>query len=349
MKDKFDARKLSQQQQETLGMTAVRMVFEAGHTQRAAAKAVGVTRQEVNSWCRKYEKGGLEALKAKKRGRRPGEQQALEARQCAAIVRIITDKTPDQLKLPFVLWTRAAVRDLVEERFGITFSLVTMGNYLRKWGFTARKPIRKACQQNENAVREWLEKDYPAIKAKAKTEGAAIFWADEGKVTNEVHAGRSYAPKGKTPVVRESAKKLKLNHISAVTNRGDMRFMTYTSTMTQAKYILFLARLVESHGRKVYLISDNLRVHHGKKVKAWAEERKESIELFHIPSYSPELNPDEYLNRDLKTNVHGKRAPKTFAELKENVLSFMKSLQKTPARVMKYFRSPKVAYCAKHI
>lgn len=326
-------------------MTAVRMVHEEGYTQRAAAKAVGVTRQEVNSWSRKFEKHGWDALKAKKRGRRPGEQCALKPWQCATLVNLITDNMPDQLKLPFMLWTRAAVRDLISERFGVTLSLVSVGNYLKGWGMTAQKPIRKAYQQNSVAVQRWREEEYPEIEKRAKQENAAIFWTDEGKVTNEVHNGRSYAKKGCTPVVRESAKKMKLNHISAVTNKGEMRFMTYTARMTQLKYILFLGRLVQSCDRKVYLIADNLSVHHGKKVKAWAKKHQDDIELFYIPSYSPELNPDEYLNRDIKANVHKKRAPRTLQELKDNVIRFMRMLQKSPTRVMKYFNSPKVEYC----
>ena len=321
------------------------MVFEEGFTQRAAAKVVGVSRQEVNSWCRKYEKSGWDALKAKKRGRRPDEQKALAPWQCATIVNLICDHMPDQLKLPFVLWTRAAVRDLVEQRFEITLSLVTIGNYLKGWGMTAQKPIRKAYQQNSKALERWKNEEYPKIQERAKNEGAAIFWTDEGKVTNEVHNGKSYAKKGQTPVVRESAKRLKLNHISAITNKGEMRFMTYTARMTQLKYILFLGRLIESSDKKVFLIADNLSVHHGKKVRAWADEHKDQIELFYIPSYSPELNPDEYLNRDLKKNVHGKRAPKTQTELKENIISHLRMLQKLPQRVMKYFNSPKVEYC----
>jgi transposase len=321
------------------------MVFEQGYIQREAAKAVGVTRQEVNSWCRKYEKHGWDALKAKKRGRRPDEQRALLPWQSATIFNLITDRMPDQLKLPFVLWTRAAVRDLIEQKYEIFLSLVTVGNYLKGWGMTAQKPIRQAYQQNASALEKWRSEEYPKIKKRAQKERASIFWTDEGKVTNEVHAGKSYSKKGKTPVIKESAKRLKLNHISAVTNKGEMRFMTYTSMMTQNKYILFLGRLIQSHDRKVYLIADNLSVHHGKKVRAWVEANKDRIELFFIPSYSPELNPDEYLNRDLKKNVHGKRAPRTQAELKENVLSFMRKLQKLPERVMKYFNSPKVEYC----
>ena len=342
---KTDARKLSPEQQEANRMTAVRMVYEQGYTQREAARAVGVCRQEVVGWCRKYEKGGYDALRAQKRGRRPGEQAALQGWQCGVIVTLIRDRMPDQLKLPFVLWTRAAVRDLIAERFGLMLALTTMGNYLRSWGFTPQKPIRKAFEQNGEAVREWMKVEYPRIAKAAKKEGAKIYWCDETKATNEIHSGRSYAPSGETPVVRETAKKIKINMISAMTNRGEVRFMTYSSTMTQAKYILFLARLVEQEDGLVYLIADNLRVHHGKNVKAWAKANSDKIRLFYIPSYSPELNPDELLNRDLKKNVHGKRAPRTYEQLKKNVVSFMRMLQKTPSRVISYFNSPKLAYC----
>lgn len=341
----IDARKLSPDQQEMIRMTAVRMVYEQGYTQRAAAVAVGVSRQEVVKWCRKYEKGGFDALKAQKRGRRPGDQAALKGWQCGVIVNLIRDRMPDQLKLPFVLWSRAAVRDLIADRFGIHLALTTMGNYLRAWGFTPQKPIRKAFEQKHESVQQWIEVEYPKIAKEAKRLGAKIFWCDETKVTNEVHNGRSYAPVGKTPVVRETAKKIKINMISAMTNRGEVRFMTYTSTMTQSKFILFLARLVEQEEGPIFVIADNLSVHHGKRVKAWADANQDKIRLFYIPAYSPELNPDELLNRDLKKNVHGKRAPRSLEELKENVLSFMRMLQKLPSRIMSYFNSPRFEHC----
>jgi len=344
--EKFDARKLRPEQQETLRFTAVRMRFEEGYLHREIARALGVTRPEVVKWCRKYEKGGADALRAKKRGRNAGEKQILEGWQCATVLKVIAENMPDQLKMPFVLWTRAAVRDLISERFGVTLALTTMGNYLRRWGFTPQKPVRKAYEQRGAAVEKWMAEDYPEIAAKAKKEGAKIYWCDETKVTNEVHNGRSYAPKGKTPVVRESGKRLKINLISAVTNKGELSFMTYASTMTQSKYLLFLARLVKSAGaQKVYVIADNLRVHHGKRVKAWEAEHEGEIELHYIPSYSPELNPDEYLNRDLKKNVHGRKAPRSQAELKENVKVFMRLLQRCWWRVEKYFNSSKLEYC----
>lgn len=343
---KVDARTLTQEQQETLRFTAVRMVFEEGYTQREAARIVGVSRTEVVRWCRRYEKGGWDALKAKKRGRRPGEQMALLPWQCATIVNCIKDRTPDQMKLPFVLWTRAAIRDLIAERFGIVFSLSAMSNYLKRWGFTPQKPVRKAYQQNPQAVDKWLKEEYPEIKLRAQKEKGIIFWGDETKVTNEIHAGRSFAPRGRTPEVRESGTKMKINIISALNNRGEVRFMSYGTTMTQKKYIVFLSRLLRSVDSKIFFIADNLKVHHGRKVREWVEKNSDRIELFFIPSYSPELNPDEYLNRDLKKNVHRNRAPRTKVELITNVLSFLKMLQRSPHRVVKYFRASKIVYAA---
>jgi len=344
--EKIDARTLTPKQQETLRKTAVRMVYQEDYTQRAAAQAVGVSRQEVCGWCRKYEKHGMSALEAQARGRKAGEKTLLQPWQAAQIVKAITDKTPDQLKLPFVLWTRAAVRDYIEEKYGICLKLNTMGNYLKRWGFTPQKPVTRAYEQNPKAVAKWMEEDYPVIKNRAIKEDAVIYWGDETNVTNEMHHGRSYAPKGKTPVVKKVGKKIKINMISAVTNKGGLRWMSYTSTMTQTKYILFLARMIQSEPKKVFFIADNLSVHHGKRVRAWADKHSDKIELFFIPSYSPELNPDEYLNRDLKTNVHQAKAPRDLKQLKTNVRSFMSMLQKTPRRVAKYFNSSKLDYCS---
>lgn len=344
--DKIDARSLSPKQQETLRKTAVRMVYQEEYTQREAANATGVSRQEVCGWCRKYEKYGVSSLDAKSRGRKAGEKTLLEPWQCSQIVRAIKDKTPDQLKLPFVLWTRAAVRDYIEEKFGICLKLNTMGNYLKRWGFTPQKPVKRAYEQNPKAVEKWMKEDYAAIKKRAIEENAVIYWGDETNVTNEMHHGRSYSPKGKTPVVKKVGKKIKINMISAVTNKGGLRWMSYTSTMTQMKYLLFLSRLIQSEPKKVFFIADNLSVHHGKKVMAWAKLNSERIELLFIPSYSPELNPDEYLNRDLKANVHQAKAPRDLKQLKANVKSFMSMLQKMPSRVMKYFNSSKLEYCS---
>jgi len=322
----------------------VTMCFEQGFTKLEAALALGVTRQNVAKWCRLYEDGGLDALKLGRRGRNPGEQAKLQGWQCAQIVTLITEKTPDQLKMPFVLWTAAAVRDLVMKKFSVTLPLRTMRKYLAKWDFTPQKPIRKAWQQNPAKVQKWLADEYPAIVKRAKARGACIYWVDETGVTNKCNSQRGYAPKGKTPILKQNGTTRKVNMISAVTNKGEVRFMCYTSTMTQLKFILFLSKLIKSTDGSVIVITDNLSVHHGKKVVKWVAEQHGAIELEFIPSYSPELNADEYLNRDLKKNVNSRSTPETVAQLKANILSFMHSIQKQPQRVISYFSGRHISY-----
>lgn len=320
------------------------MVCVEGFRKVGTARALGISAPAVGKAVALYEEGGWEALKLGRRGRRPEEQAKLKGHQCATVVRLISDHTPDQLKMPFVLWTAAAVRDLVLERFGVLLPVRTMRKYLRKWNFTPQKPLRKAWQQSSSAVDKWLCETYPAIARRARARGATIYWVDETGVTNQANSQRGYAPAGKTPVLRQNGTRRKVNMISGVTNKGEVRFMCYTSTMTQLKFILFLSKLVKSNDGPVVVITDNLRVHHGKKVAAWVEAQAGAIELEFIPGYSPELNADEYLNRDLKKNVNAKKTPGTVQEIKENVISFMRSLQKQPARVMKYFSGRHIQY-----
>lgn len=325
------------------------MVCEEGFTKLDAALAFGVSRQAVGKWIKLYEQGGWDAIKLGKRGRRVEEQAKLKNHQCATIVHLIRDNTPDQLKLPFVLWTAAAVRDLVNERFGIVLPVRTMRKYLRKWNFTPQKPIRKAWQQNCKLVDQWLKETYPEIAKAAKARHAKIYWVDETGVTNQANSQRGYSPQGETPVLKQNGTKRKMNMISGVTNRGEVRFMCYASTMTQSKFILFLSKLIATTNGPVVVITDNLSVHHGKRVAAWVSEQDGAIELKFIPSYSPELNADEYLNRDLKKNVNAKKTPNTVQEIKANVISFMRSIQKQPARVMKYFSGKHINYAYESI
>lgn len=341
-----DGRKLSSEQQLIIRQAAVRMVCIEGFKKIHAARALGISATVVGKAVSLYEEGGWDALELGKRGRRPEEQSKLVGHQCATIVKLITDSTPDQFKMSFVLWTAAAVRDLVSERFGVLLPVRTMRKYLRKWDFTPQKPVRKAWQQNPEAVQMWLVKTYPRIARRAKVRKATIYWVDETGVTNHANSQRGYAPIGVTPQLKHDGTKRKVNMISGVTNKGEVRFMCYTSTMTQNKFILFLSKLIKSTDGPVVVITDNLRVHHGKKVAAWVEAQGGRIELNFIPSYSPELNADEYLNRDLKNNVNAKNTPRTVKELKQNIISFMRSIQKMPGRVMKYFTGRRIQYAA---
>lgn len=344
--NKDDARKLSPEQQMEKRKIALRMRMN-GHEYAEIGEVVGVHPRTVQYWWQRYRAEGLKsAVEGGQRGHEVGQFRTLTADQEWQIRQLISEKMPDQLKLSFALWTRNAVRDLIKKRCGVDMPIRTVGEYLKRWGFTPQKPLKCAYEQKPERVDAWLKEEYPAIAARAKAEGAEVHWGDETGVRSDCQHGRSFAPAGKTPVQRVSGSRFATNMISTVTNQGKVRFMLYRETLTAPVLIRFLARLVRDTGRKVFLILDNLRVHHSKKVREWLEKHAALIELFFLPAYSPELNPDEYLNCDLKAQVHGGKPAKNRDELESRVRGAMIKLQKRPERVRSYFRHPRIQYAA---
>ena len=343
--EKTDTRKLKPEIQEHLRKQIIQL-RKSGKSNKEIAEIVGIHHTNVCKIYAAYKKGGLKAIESKTRGRRTGTCRTLDPSQEKQLKRAMTDKTPDQLKIPFALWTRRAVKDLIRQLFSIDMPIRTVGEYLGRWGFTPQKPLRRAYEQNPKAVQQWLENEYPSIVEMAKKEQAEINWGDETGLCNTDHQGRGYSPKGQTPVICLNAKRERVSLISAITNQGKVRFMLYDKAMNAQIFIKFCNRLIKDAGKKVYLILDNLRVHHSNIVKDWVEKHKDRIQLFYLPSYSPELNPDEYLNCDLKAGVYSKAPARSKSELKSHALSHLRMLQKKPQRVAKYFKHPKIAYAA---
>ena len=294
-----------------------------------------------------YNAGGWSAIRPAQRGRARGEGRVLSQVQEDTIQRLIIDQRPEQLKMDFHLWSRAAVGQLIEQEFGIKLQVRSIGKYLTRWGFTAQKPIKRAYEQSPAAVQGWLEGEYPGIEQRARAEGAEIHWGDETALVNTDVRARSFAPAGKTPVAMAvGGTRHKLSMIATVTNQGKTRWMIIDDAFDADKLIEFLQALIKDAGRKVFLILDNLRVHHSKIVKAWVAERKEQIELFYLPSYSPQLNPEQRLNADLKQQM-GKRVPvRTKLKLREAANEHMTMLEQNPERVMSYFQDRRVRYTA---
>lgn len=342
---KTDARTLKPEVLQERRNQAIRL-RKKGMTLKEIADIVEVHFTTVSTWCSAYKKGGAKAIQLKKRGRRLYSCRTLSLEQEKEVRKKILDKCPDQLKLPFALWTRIAVQQLIKRLFDINMPIRTVGEYLKRWGYTPQKPLRRAYEQNPKAVKKWLDEEYPAIEHKAKKEGAVIHWGDETGLCNDSYHGRSYAPRGKTPAIRLSAKCERINMISTITNQGKVRFMIYNKTMNSQTMTKFLKRLIKDSDKKIYLILDNLRVHHSKVVRTWLEDHSDEIEIYFLPSYSPELNPDEYLNCDLKAGVHSGPPARTKDQLKKKTISHLRMLQKKPKRVSKYFKHPKIAYAA---
>ena len=340
-----DFRKLSPAAQAELRRVAVNLVL-SGKSRIEIAQVVGVNRRFVGEWVRAFEALGDAALSGGRRGRRPGEQKALNRRQEAMIRRLIVGRCPDQLKLPFALWSREAVGQLITQKTGIQLSLTAIGTYLAAWNFTPQKPIRRATERNEAAIHAWMEHQYPAIVKRAKKEKAEIHWADETGVSNQANYGRSFAPEGKTPVIPRPAKRFMQSMISSVTNQGKLRFMIYDGALNTAIFIMFLRRLIRDTDRKLFVIVDNLRVHRAKIVMAWAAANADRIELFYLPPYAPERNPDEYVNNDVKQAMGRRSTPMDKAAMKAGLTSHMRELQRRPEKVRSFFQAADVRYAA---
>jgi len=343
--DKTDARKLKPEVQQQLRNQAIRL-RKSGKKYKEVGEIVGVHSTTVCRWWKKYESDGAKAIRIKKRGRPIGSCRTLSPEQEKELQKAIYDKCPDQLKLPFALWTRIAVQQLIKQLWSINMPIRTVGEYLKRWGFTPQKPLRRAYKQNPEAVKTWLNEQYPEIVKKSKKEEGEIHWGDETGLCNDSYHGRSYAPRGHTPAIRLHPRCKRVNLISTVTNQGKIRFMVYKGKMNSDTFIKFMKRLVKGSEKKLFLIIDNLKVHHSYIVRDWLEEHKDQVEVFFLPSYSPELNPDEYLNCDLKAGVHSGTPARTRDELKNKAISHLRKLQKLPKRVKKYFKHPKIAYAA---
>ncbi len=341
--DFIDLRKLNRDELATVRRQVVRLK-KKGLKGKEIESLTGVRMNRISEIWSMYKEGGNEAIAPQKTGRKPGSCTLLTQQQEKEIREIIIDKTPDQMKMSFALWTRQAICDLVKRKYRINLSLRSATNYLKKWGFTCQRPTKKAYSQDDIKVNRFMKEEYPAISIRAVVENAEIYWGDETGISNQEYYQRGFSPKGITPVMRVEAKHERINMISAITGRGSLRFMIYDGAMNQKLLINFMKRLVKDVDRKVFLILDNLRVHHGKVVAAWLEKNKDKIEVFFIPPYSPELNPDEYLNHVLKKDVHAGIRPRTKADLHSKTESFLRRMQHNCDKVRKLFHHPRLKY-----
>ena len=331
----------TQAQVRRLAVKAVR----AGMTQTAAAVAFAVSVRAVNAWMAKDNAGGLRALKAQPRGRRAGEGRLTPA-QGQRMRTLILDKMPDQLKLGFYLWTRAAVVALIAREYRVTVSLTTVGRYLHAWGLSPQKPVRRAYERNDVAIARWLQTDYPAIARAAKRAGATIYWGDEMGLRSDHVTGTSYAKVGQTPVIRATGQRFGCSMISAITNRGHLVFRVFHGTFTGPMFVDFMRRLRLQQDGPVYLIVDGHPAHRSRPAKAFAAAHAADFRLIQLPGYCPELNPDELLNQDMKTNALGKSRPRDRTDMMTAVRRHLFRRQKQRHVIRSFFREQHVRYAA---
>jgi transposase len=347
---KEDGRTLSSEAKYERRKQAVRL-HHKGMSVKDIAAMLGIARGTVYTAIRIEQNSGFAALKPQHVGRKMGQKRQLTPEQEAHIQKLICERRPEQLKMAFALWSRAAVVLLIEQECALKMPIRSVGEYLKRWGFTPQKPIKKAYEQRPEAVKAWLNEQYPKIAKQAQAEHAEIHWIDETAVINTDVRGRCYAPKGKTPVAMVvGGTRHKLSMIASVNNRGKAQWMIIDEAFNAQKLIEFFEALIKDSGqegkKKLYVIMDNLRVHHSKIVKAWLEENKDKMQAFYLPSYSPELNPEERLNADLKHRLGSKVQVRTKEKLRQVTDAHMHDIASQPERVKSYFGDERVAYAA---
>lgn len=338
--NEFDGRRLDHKTRQNIRIRAVKLV-EQGQSPEQVVKALGFHRSCIYEWLAKYREGGEDALKTKPLSGRPNK---LNAQQIKKIYDIVTSNNPLQLKFEFALWTRCMVQELIWCQFRVKLSLVSVGRLLSKLGLSPQKPLHRAYQQDAQRVQHWLDTEYPKIQALASKVGADIYFGDEASVRSDYHSGTTWALKGQTPVVKTTGARFSVNMISAISPRGLLRFMTIAGKLNAGTFIEFLKRLIHNAERPIFLIVDGHPTHKAGKVKSFIDETEGRLRLFILPPYSPELNPSELVWNNLKNHRIGRKMITGPNDLKQKIMSGLRSLQKVPAKIIGFFYEKHVRY-----
>jgi transposase len=340
-----DTRSLSKESRAEVRLRAVEAYLSMpGRNMGRIASLFSIRRQTLRDWVRRHQEHGGSALLYDNRGAKKWQNTKLSSQQASAVKRLIINKNPDQCELPFMLWTRDAVRELIYRRYNIRLGLTTVSDYLKKWGMTPQKPKLQSYKQQPLAIQRWIDEEYPAIAKRALKEKAEIHWGDETAIRSQDQVGRGYSPKGETPVLRTSGSRFGVNMVSSISNRGTMRFMLFDGSMNAEMFKSFLRRLIKGRDKKTFLIVDNARVHHAKLVKKWVVKHHDRIELFFLPAYSPEHNPDELLNNTLKAKLKNTTKAQNRETLISSAYSILKSLQNAPITIRSFFQTETTSY-----
>lgn len=338
-KRESDGRAIDHHSLEVMRMQLIKAV-KSGQTVSDVAAAFGINIRTAFRWLSDYANGGQQALQAKPI---PGRPPKLSPDQMRWIVQTVRDNSPLQFKFPFGLWTLNLIRELIKRELNTSMSIAAVHRVMRMLGFTPQKPLYRAFQQDAVLVQKWQTEDFPAIRAEAKAAGATIFFADEAGMRSDYHTGTTWAQQGKTPIVSATGSRFSLNMISAVSARGDFRFMLHEGTVNAEVFIEFLSRLMQGAERPIFLVVDGHRIHRAKLVQRFVELQHGKLKLFYLPPYSPQLNPDEQVWAHVKRDV-SRAIVKDQADMKSLILGALRRIQKLPALVSSFFRHPDCQY-----
>lgn len=336
-----DGRAIDHHSLQVMRQQAIKAMRE-GQSAASVAAAFGVNVRSVYRWLADFANGGQNALLAKPISGRPPKVSAEEMRWLAQAIR---DHSPLQYKFDFGLWTLSLIAELIRRQFDKRLSLASVSRIMKLLGFSAQKPLYQAWQQDAALVRQWERDTYPAIRAQARAAGATIYFADESGIRSDYHTGTTWAPRGQTPVVEVTGRRFSLNMISAVSPRGDFRFMVHDGSVTATVFREFLKRLMLGADKPVFVIVDGHPIHKAKLVKTYVESLEGKLKLFYLPPYSPQLNPDEQVWAHVKRQV-SRQLVQGKGEMKRLAIGALRRIQRLPELVKSFFRQPECEYAA---
>lgn len=337
---KLDGRKLTHEQSEYIRIQAVKAVRKRNQSPEDVIKIFGLHRSNIYNWLKKFDKGGFSALRST---RAKGPAPKLSAHQKARLAEYLL-KNPTQLRFEYALWTVVMIKELIATKFNVQYSSVQIGRLLKQIGFSKQKPLERAYQQDPVEVAKWLKKKYPAIKREAKKEKRVIYFSDEAGFHATAQYGSTWAPSGETPIVKSTGQRQKVNCISAISNRGKLRFMLYKERFTAKVFMQFLKRLMLNQKQPISLIVDGHRAHFTKAVQEYIKTTKGKLKIYKLPSYSPELNPDEFVWNNAKQKVAKRKHSKTRKTFKEVVNQNMIKIQRDKKLLKTFFCQNDVRY-----
>ncbi len=335
-----DGRSLPHATLETLRLMAIRRV-RAGEEPSAVIRSYGFCRTTIYRWLRAAATGGEGAVRARKGTGRP---PLLTPRQTDQVRRWINGKDPRQYGFDFGLWTRQVVRDLIAQRFRRQVGLTTVGRLLAQLGITPQKPLRRAYERDPVAIARWQRETYPALRRRAKRRGAEIFFLDEAGLRSDAPLGRTWAPRGQTPVVPTSGRRQAVNAISTVTARGAFWYRTYTGRLNAPTFEAFLRAFLKRRRQRVLLVLDRHPAHLATRIAQFVQAQRGRLALHFLPGYAPDLNPDEFVWNHLRQKGVTKTPLKRDESLRERVERDLAAIKARPALVRSFFQADSVAY-----
>lgn len=338
--DRKGERRISRRNLGDIRRLAVSAVEKGMHPEDAA-EIYGAKRSTVYTWLKEYRENGPAAFTVRKA---PGRAPLLTAEQEAHLRAVIIGQDPRQLQFDFALWTRDMVGELMRRKFGVSMTPQGVGKLLRRLGLSPQRPLVRAHEQDPERVRRWKEEEYPRIHAEAVAAGASIFFCDEASVRTDHHSGTTWAPVGQTPVVIGTGNRKSVNMISSVSARGKLHFSFVDGYVNAGNFIVYLEKLLHDIPGPVFLIVDGNTAHTAKVTKEFAEQNSARLRMFFLPPYSPQLNPDEWVWKNIKHDNAGRIISRGEDEMRSGIQRAVTRLLSSASLVASFFADPSLSY-----